>query len=352
MRAGRRAGQQAPPRHGLCAHPLSATSRSWARSPIRTARRGLGRAGEDRVRRPDAVERDAHVILSPRQRELAAGLGRDDARRGARLRRERTRATLITPFILAGAMAPVTVAGGRHPDARRGARGHGVRAARPAGHAGDLRLVRLARCRCSRARRRSAPRSPALVLYVMAAARPAAGRPVPLRRQPVRVQGCPMRRPPTSSADTFKATMLAGTNFVLHAAGWLEGGLAVGYEKFILDEDQCGMAVDVREGRRPVRERPGARRDARRTAPGTHFLGHPHTLRNFETAFYRSRPPTTTASSSGWRQGAPGRGRSGPTRSGSGRSRSTRRRRSTRASTRRSLDYIARRKASFPDSDV
>jgi len=31
-------------------------------------------------------------------------------------------------------------------------------------------------------------------------------------------------------------------NFVLHAAGWLEGGLAIGYEKFILDLDQCGMA--------------------------------------------------------------------------------------------------------------
>ena len=35
--------------------------------------------------------------------------------------------------------------------------------------------------------------------------------------------------------------LLAGTNFVLHAAGWLEGGLASGYEKFVMDADQLGM---------------------------------------------------------------------------------------------------------------
>ena len=77
-------------------------------------------------------------------------------------------------------------------------------------------------------------------------------------------------------ATTFQATLLAGTNFVLHAAGWLEGGLAVGYEKFILDEDQCGMAstfvkgVDLSEN--------GQAMDALLTnGPGNHFLGHrPH----------------------------------------------------------------------------
>ena len=44
----------------------------------------------------------------------------------------------------------------------------------------------------------------------------------------------------------------------------------------------------VREGRRHERERPGARRDARRIGPGQHFLGSAHTLANFESAFYRS----------------------------------------------------------------
>jgi trimethylamine--corrinoid protein Co-methyltransferase len=74
---------------------------------------------------------------------------------------------------------------------------------------------------------------------------------------------------------------------VLHAAGWLEGGLAIGYEKFILDADQCGMAavfvngVDLSEN--------GQALDAiRENGPGLHFLGNSHTLANFETAFYRS----------------------------------------------------------------
>jgi trimethylamine--corrinoid protein Co-methyltransferase len=74
---------------------------------------------------------------------------------------------------------------------------------------------------------------------------------------------------------------------VLHAAGWLEGGLSVGYEKFIMDADQCGMmavfvkGVDLSEN--------GQALDAIRTnGPGQHFLGTAHTLANFETAFYRS----------------------------------------------------------------
>jgi trimethylamine--corrinoid protein Co-methyltransferase len=89
------------------------------------------------------------------------------------------------------------------------------------------------------------------------------------------------------SAATFQPTILAGVNFVLHAAGWLEGGLSIGYEKFILDLDQCGMAgvfvkgVDMSEN--------GQALDAiRENGPGLHFLGNSHTLANFETAFYRS----------------------------------------------------------------
>ena len=39
----------------------------------------------------------------------------------------------------------------------------------------------------------------------------------------------------------MQPTILGGVNFVLHTAGWLEGGLAMGYEKFVLDNDQLGM---------------------------------------------------------------------------------------------------------------
>ena len=84
------------------------------------------------------------------------------------------------------------------------------------------------------------------------------------------------------SAATLIPTVLAGVNFVLHAAGWLEGGLSVGYEKFVLDADQCGMmgvftkGVDLSEN--------GQGLDAiRENGPGQHFLGTAHTLANFET---------------------------------------------------------------------
>jgi trimethylamine--corrinoid protein Co-methyltransferase len=81
--------------------------------------------------------------------------------------------------------------------------------------------------------------------------------------------------------------MLAGVNFMLHVAGWLEGGLVMGYEKFVMDADQAGMmqvflqGVDLSEN--------GQAMDAiREVGPGAHFLGCAHTQANFETAFYRS----------------------------------------------------------------
>ena len=73
----------------------------------------------------------------------------------------------------------------------------------------------------------------------------------------------------------------------MHAAGWLEGGLTVGYEKFVMDADQLGMmqvfakGIDLSDN--------GQALDAiRENEPGQHFLGTAHTLANFEQAFYRS----------------------------------------------------------------
>ena len=89
-------------------------------------------------------------------------------------------------------------------------------------------------------------------------------------------QPIPYRRPPWQAS-----------NFMLHVAGWLEGGLAMGYEKFIMDVDQANMigvllqGVDTSEN--------GQAMDAlREVGPGNHFLGAAHTRANFESAFYRS----------------------------------------------------------------
>ena len=128
---------------------------------------------------------------------------------------------------------------------------------------------------------------PSLVLYVVAQLARRLG--VPFRSGgSLSASKLPDAQAAYESANTLQATILGGVNFVLHAAGWLEGGLAIGYEKFVLDDDQLGMIAHVREGRRPLGQRPGASTPSVENGPGQHFLGTAHTLANFETAFYRS----------------------------------------------------------------
>ena len=50
------------------------------------------------------------------------------------------------------------------------------------------------------------------------------------------------------AANTMQATLNASVNFNLHTAGWLEGGLCMSYEKFIMDADQAGMMRVSAEG--------------------------------------------------------------------------------------------------------
>jgi trimethylamine--corrinoid protein Co-methyltransferase len=203
----------------------------------------------------------------------------------ARAYAEANQATLITPFILAGAMAPVTAAG--------------VCAQTLAEAMGGMAFVQLVRpgapvvlgsFASSISMQSGAPTfgtpEPALVLYVMAALARRLG--VPFRSGGnLCASKVPDAQAAYESAATFGPTILAGVNFVLHAAGWLEGGLTVGYEKFILDNDQCGMAavfvkgVDMSEN--------GQALDAMlANPPGQHHLGSAHTLANFESAFYRA----------------------------------------------------------------
>ena len=65
------------------------------------------------------------------------------------------------------------------------------------------------------------------------------------------------------SANTLQAALLGGVNFMLHACGWLEGGLVSSYEKFVLDADQLGVLHALAEGIDLSRERPGDGRDPR-----------------------------------------------------------------------------------------
>ncbi|HEY1890527.1 MAG TPA: trimethylamine methyltransferase family protein [Steroidobacteraceae bacterium] len=87
------------------------------------------------------------------------------------------------------------------------------------------------------------------------------------------------------SASSLWPAFMAGANFVLHSAGWLEAGLVMSYEKFVMDAEQCGAFHVI--GRGLTLDENGFAMDAfHEVGPGSHFLGSAHTLRNYETAFF------------------------------------------------------------------
>ena len=90
------------------------------------------------------------------------------------------------------------------------------------------------------------------------------------------------------SADSMLSTVLGGANFVLHAAGWLEGGLSTGYEKLVLDADRLGAYAVVLKGFATDDNALGLDAYAD-VEPGGHFLGSAHTLANYTTAFYEAK---------------------------------------------------------------
>ena len=85
---------------------------------------------------------------------------------------------------------------------------------------------------------------------------------------------------------TMLPTFLAGANWVMHSAGWLEGGLVAGYEKFIVDAQILEMLqheftpLEITEESMAF----GAHEEV---GHGGHFLGAMHTMERFRTCFYR-----------------------------------------------------------------
>ncbi|GIS13242.1 MAG: hypothetical protein CM15mP115_23930 [Alphaproteobacteria bacterium] len=91
------------------------------------------------------------------------------------------------------------------------------------------------------------------------------------------------------SADSMHSTMLAGANFVLHSAGWLEGGLCTGFEKLVMDADRLGSYQKILANGLDTSEEALAGDAYTEVAPGGHFLGSAHTMRNYQTAFYEPK---------------------------------------------------------------
>jgi trimethylamine--corrinoid protein Co-methyltransferase len=194
-------------------------------------------------------------------------------------------ATMISPFILAGAMSPVSVTGTLTQILAEALAGIAyVQLVKPGAP------VIFGTFAAAVSMQTGAPTfgtpEPSLIVYAAAALARRLGVPF---RSGGGLCGSKVADAQAAyeSANTLQTAALAGVNFMLHTAGWLEGGLVMGYEKFIMDVDQANMlgvllnGVDLSEN--------GQAMDAlREVGPGSHFLGSKHTQANFETAFYRS----------------------------------------------------------------
>ena len=89
------------------------------------------------------------------------------------------------------------------------------------------------------------------------------------------------------TSNSLNMGLLAGVNFMLHACGWLEGGLVSSYEKFVMDADQLGTLHHLAAGVQ-MDENAQAMDAIREVGPGGHYLGCAHTQANFKAAFWKS----------------------------------------------------------------
>jgi len=89
------------------------------------------------------------------------------------------------------------------------------------------------------------------------------------------------------TANSLNAGLLSGVNFMLHACGWLEGGLVADFDKFVMDADQLGALHKMAQGV-AIDENAQAMDAIREVGPGGHFLGCAHTQANFKEAFWKS----------------------------------------------------------------
>jgi len=194
----------------------------------------------------------------------------------------RGQVVIITPFTLAGAMAPVTIAGAlvqQNAEALCGiAFSQMVRKGAPVMYGGFTSNVD------------------------MKTGAPAFGTPEYMKAvicggQLARRYGIPYRTSNTNAANTLDAQAAyesalslwaltqGGGNFVLHSAGWSEGGLTASFEKFILDVDMLQMVAEFLTPL-DVSQDALALDAVRDVGPGGHYFGTAHTLARYETAFY------------------------------------------------------------------
>jgi trimethylamine--corrinoid protein Co-methyltransferase len=194
----------------------------------------------------------------------------------------RNQPVVLTPFTLAGAMAPVTIAGAlaqQNAEALAGiAFTQIVRKGAPAVYGGFTSNVDM----------KSGAPAFGTPEYMLAAQ---------ISGQLARRYGLPFRSSNVCAANAvdaqagYESTMAlwgainGGSNFLMHGAGWMEGGLSASFEKMIVDADLLQMMATYLNGVEITEDALGL--DAiGEVGPGGHFFGTAHTMARYESAFY------------------------------------------------------------------
>jgi trimethylamine--corrinoid protein Co-methyltransferase len=195
---------------------------------------------------------------------------------------EHGQVNVITPFTLAGAMSPVTLPGAlaqQHAEALVGiALTQIVRPGVPVMYGGFTSNVDM---------KSGAP----------AFGTPEYAQAAQITGQLCRLLGVPFRSSNVTAANAVDAqaayesqmslwgSLMGGANLVLHAAGWLGGGLTASFEKLIVDAEMLQMMAAYFEP--PVVDAETLALDAiREVGPAGHFFGAAHTMQRYERAFY------------------------------------------------------------------
>lgn len=223
-------------------------------------------------------EPSAYTVVnmnSPRQLDIPMAQGMIDmAKMG--------QPVVVTPFTLAGAMAPVTVAGGlvqQNAEALFGiALIQIVNPGNPAVYGGFTSNVDMK------------SGAPAFGTPEYAQAQLVSGQltrkyKLPYRSSNVNASNHPDVQSAYESQMSLWSTIMGGCNFLLHGAGWLEGGLSASFEKFIIDVEML-RAFEAFLSPLEVNPDTLGLEAIRDVDPGGHYFGTPHTLARFDKAFY------------------------------------------------------------------
>ena len=189
---------------------------------------------------------------------------------------------VITPFTLAGAMAPVTIAGAltlAHAEALAGLTlAQIVKPGAPVVYGSFTSNVDM---------KSGSPAfgTPEYVKAAFGAGQMARFLGLPWRSSNATASNIPDAQSAYESQMSLWGALLGGCNFILHAAGWLESGLTTSYEKFILDIEMLQMFAEVFQ---PVGAAPSdlALEAVAEVGAGGHFFGCAHTMERYRSAFY------------------------------------------------------------------